>query len=82
MGLLYCYCGDLDCGALSTWIDVTSESVLWRDIGWQVTHKPHAPYDPGQDWPGDRDLAFDRAQYVALINQLLDADWSQGLPKV
>ena len=82
VGLLYCYCGDLDCGALSTWIDVTAESVLWRDIGWQVSYRPYAPYDPGQDWPGDRDLAFDRAQYVALINQLLDADWSHGLPKV
>ena len=82
VGLLYCYCGDLDCGALSTWVDVTAETVTWRDIGWQVTYRPYAAYDPEQDWPGDRDLTFDRTQYMALINQLLDADWAHGLPTV
>ncbi len=27
-------------------------------------------------------MTFDRAQYEALINRLLDADWSHGLPRV
>lgn len=81
VGLLYCVCGDLDCGALSTWIDVTPETVTWRDIGWQVTYKPYVTYASG-DFVGDRDLTFDRVQYLAQINQLLDADWSDGLPTV
>ena len=27
-------------------------------------------------------MTFDRAQYEALINRLLDADWSHGIPRV
>jgi hypothetical protein len=82
VGLLFCYCGDLDCGALTARVEVQGETVSWRDIGWQVTYEPYVPYDEGQDWLGHRDLIFDRAQYESLINSLLDADWSQGLPQL
>lgn len=82
VGLLYCYCGDLDCGALSTRVEVTAETINWRDIGWQVTYEPYTPYDEVQQWLGDRDLTFDRAPYESLINRLLEADWSHGLPQL
>ena len=81
VGLLYCFCGDLGCGALSTRIEAPAEAVTWRDIRWQVTNTVGAE-DLVQESPGDRDLTFDRTQYMALINHLLDADWSHGLPIV
>jgi hypothetical protein len=80
IGLLFCYCGDLECGALTTRLDVGPKTIEWRDIGWQVVSQPYEPYDPDQEWLGARDLSFDRIQYESLINGLLEADWSAGLP--
>lgn len=81
VGLVYCPCEDLDCGVLTARVEVTATTVAWREIGWQVTYEPFAP-EAGEDAPGARDLVFDRRRCEELIDALLVADWSEGLPRV
>ncbi|ROR90957.1 hypothetical protein [Nocardioides aurantiacus] len=77
--LLSCECGDLDCGAVSTRVEVTAGTVEWQDVGLQVTYEPfHQTAQPIELLR----LTFDRAQYEELINRLLAADWSDGPPRL
>jgi len=39
------------------------------------------PDDDEQAWLGARDLTFDRDCYESVVNGLLTADWTQGLPE-
>lgn len=64
--LLECLCGDLDCGALTTEVVFSDQSVEWRDIGWQVTYEPFAGYNEVV-----HSATFDRRAYTSLIDQLL-----------
>lgn len=76
IGLYFCPCGDLDCGVLSTRIELTPSRVTWHDVGWQVTYRP---FDPEQELGVVR-FDFDRVQYDELFQWLMAADWSQGVP--
>lgn len=68
--LLECACGDLDCPTLSTEVVVADEHVEWRDVGWQVT------YEPFNGPTGALFTArFDRAQYLAVVDELLSEQW-------
>lgn len=66
--LLVCWCGDLDCGAISTQVVLHDETVEWRDIGWQVTYEPFAPEIPA------RSTLFERTAYLQVIDGLLASD--------
>lgn len=79
VGLLYCPCGNMDCGVLSTRIEFTPELVAWRDIGWQVTYEPDDPKFQGY-LNDPESFAFERAQYDSLMSWLLSADWSASIP--
>lgn len=67
--LLECPCGDLDCGALTTEVVISEQSVEWRDIGWQVTYAPFAGFNDVL-----HSATFERNAYMSLIDQLLAGD--------
>lgn len=67
--LLQCPCGDLDCGALTTEVVISDQTVEWRDIGWQVTYEPFADFNEIL-----HTATFDRQAYTSLIDQLLAGD--------
>lgn len=60
---------DLDCRALSTRVVVHADTVEWTDVGWQVTYEPFVP-EPDEYGPLLQ-FRFDRAQYEALLHELL-----------
>ena len=70
--LMECPCGNLDCGALTTQVVISSTTVEWRDIGWQVTYEDFVGYN---DFV--RSATFDRAAYETVIDSLLAMDWSK-----
>lgn len=70
--LLQCPCGDLDCAALTAQVVISDRTVEWKDIGWQVTYEPFMDYNETL-----RSATFDRAEYIALIDELLEKDWTQ-----
>lgn len=70
--LLQCPCGDLDCGALTTQVEFSDQTVEWKDIGWQVTYEPFVGYNDSM-----RTATFDRAEYISLIDELLEKDWAE-----
>lgn len=79
VGLLYCRCGDLDCGTLSMNLETQDEFVVWRDIGWQTTYEqfPHPERDDALV-----SARFAREPYEQMIRSLMEADWTEGLPDV
>ena len=77
IGLLFCRCGDLDCGTLSMRLEVLRDSVVWHDICWQTTYEPFAT--PERD-EAVRTATFAREPYEHLNRSLLETDWSGGLP--
>jgi len=79
VGLLYCPCGDMDCGVLSTRIEFTPGTVTWHDVGWQVTYEPNDPDSQGY-LREPESFTFDRTQYDSLLSYLLGADWSDRVP--
>lgn len=70
--LMLCPCGDLDCGALSTKVVITDNTVQWRDIGWQVTYADFARFNNVV-----RSATFDRAAYETVIEDLAMMDWAE-----
>src|SRR5690348_3121750 len=38
--LLHCYCGDPNCATVTADLIVSSGTVEWHDIGWQVAYEP------------------------------------------
>lgn len=78
IGLLYCPCGDMDCGVLSTRIEFTPETVTWHEVCWQRTYEPFEP--DHQAYLGESTFTFERTQYDWLIGWLLRADWSDSVP--
>ena len=79
IGLLFCRCGDLDCGTLSMHLEVHDDSVVWRDIGWQTTYEPSTRPEREGALVTAR---FARGPYERLLLDLLDWDWSDGPPAV
>lgn len=77
IGLYYCYCGDMDCGVLSTRIEFAPDTVTWHDVAWQVTYEPFGAR--AQD-ESAATFIFDRAPYLALLGRTVVADWSDGVP--
>ena len=75
IGLLFCRCGDLNCGALSVHLEVDDDSVVWRDIGWQTTYEPFTRPEREDALVTAR---FAREPYERLLRELLDWDWSHG----
>lgn len=73
IGLLFCRCGDLDCGTLSTRLEFHEDFVIWRDIGWQTTYEPFVR--PERD-DAATTARFAREPYERLIRSLLKGDWS------
>lgn len=69
--LYYCRCGDIDCGVLSTRLEVGETTVTWHDVGWQVGYEP---FDEEKDALAT--FVFDRSAYEQLLRDLLGADWS------
>lgn len=66
--LLVCpVCCDLGCRALSAAVEIGATQVHWRQLGWQVNYKPFTdPLTPPLEF------RFDRAQYQAVLQPLLD----------
>ena len=79
VGLLFCRCGDLDCGTLSTRLEFHRDSVVWRDIGWQTTYERFAGVDTDDALTT---AEFSRGSYERLIRGLLETDWSIGHPNL
>lgn len=79
VGLLYCRCGDMDCGVLSAKIEFTTDRAVWHEIGWQV---PCEPPRPAQVAGGFVTVGFAREQYELVLHSLLSADWTDGLPPI
>lgn len=78
VGLYYCPCGDVDCGVVSTRIEIASDVVSWHEVGWQTSYEPFKPDGPIAD--GESTFRFIREQYDSLLRGLLEADWSLGVP--
>lgn len=77
IALYYCSCGDMDCGVVSTRLEFTETTVIWHDVGWQVTYEP---FEALQE-VGVQTYEFARADYDDLIAWLLTADWTQTVPR-
>ena len=66
VGILFCeLCIDLDCATLSAGIEFSNESVIWRDIAFQVGYQPFVASAVPLT------IEFDRQAYEALIRSLL-----------
>ncbi|MGW0590039.1 hypothetical protein [Streptosporangium sp. NPDC002607] len=57
-------CGDLGCGALTVVVEVSSDHVVWRDLGWQTDYCDEVDYD---DFTTIGPFVFERAQYEAAL---------------
>ncbi|MFI7440791.1 hypothetical protein [Nonomuraea indica] len=57
-------CGDLGCGALTAVVAITSDQVVWRDLGWQVDYRDEVDLE---DLDGIGPFVFQRAQYEAAF---------------
>lgn len=72
IALLFCpTCFDLCCATLTTEVEISDSYVEWRDIAWQVGYDPLNLTDSEFDPPT---LTFDRAQYEAELNRLLNLE--------
>ena len=72
IALLFCpTCFDLCCATLTTEVEISDSYVEWRDIAWQVGYDPLDLTDSEFDPPT---LTFDRAQYEAELNRLLNLE--------
>ncbi|WP_433540903.1 hypothetical protein ACQP10_03930 [Streptosporangium sandarakinum] len=58
-------CGDLGCGALTAVVEVFSDQVVWRDLGWQTDYRDEVDYG---DFIGLGPFVFDRVQYEAALS--------------
>lgn len=65
----------MDCGVVSTRVEMTSHTVTWHEIGWQVAYEP---FNPERD--GLATFIFERESYGQLLGWLITADWSAGIP--
>ena len=67
VGLLFCEsCGDINCPSWSANLEITADTVVWREIGSQIDYEPFVR--------GDGPLptfTFDRIEYDTLIRALL-----------
>jgi hypothetical protein len=79
VGLLYCRCGDMDCGVLSTRVGLTPDTVVWHDIAWQRSCGPPVPPERVGAFVT---VVFGREQYEGLLRSLLGADWTEGVPSL
>ncbi len=71
-GVLFCLgCGGLDCGAVSTDVQVMETTVEWRNVTYQdgLTGEVGGPDAPAFT------LRFDRTQYETTVRALL-TEWS------
>lgn len=70
VGLLFCFCGDLECPTLTAQIVIHDDTVEWRDIAWQALSETTVgeTYGPVGSFV---DAVFQRAPYETLINSLL-----------
>ncbi len=68
--LSYCPCGDLDCGALSTRVEVGEREVRWCEVAVQVTYE-------SVDLEEQLTLSFTFARdaYEGVMTPLLERDW-------
>ncbi|MER7505169.1 hypothetical protein AB0L05_34945 [Nonomuraea pusilla] len=55
-------CRDLGCGALTMVLEVSSDRVVWRDLGWQTDDPDEVDHD---DLTDISPFVFDRTQYEA-----------------
>ncbi|CAN5270826.1 hypothetical protein BH09ACT10_BH09ACT10_18240 [soil metagenome] len=75
VAVLFCaYCFDLDCATVTAVIVFSNDVVEWRDVGWQVSYESLDLSDGEFDPPTFR---FDRAQYVAELERLLELELSR-----
>lgn len=70
VALLLCWCGDLECGALTATLGMTPDRVTWSDFAWQVPRDPGPNRDDGAEVV-DAELVFERADYEALVDRVV-----------
>lgn len=71
VGILYCPCGDLYCGAVSADIVTSEDTVEWRDIA----HQDGTTEQLGVSEIPAFTVTFERSAYESTINTLL-AEWA------
>jgi hypothetical protein len=59
-------CGDIGCGAITATIEVTDESVVWKDFGYENNYsQPHLA-----DYKQIGPFTFDKTQYFKMLEGL------------
>ena len=71
VGILFCPCGDLYCGAVSANVVTSDRTVEWRDIAYQDGNTEQI----GVSEVAAFTLVFERASYESTITALLE-DWT------
>lgn len=62
-------CGDLGCGAITAEVERDRDTVIWRDLGWDVNYETEDEGDI-RFYPGP--LVFDRAQYESELRRFIE----------
>ena len=62
-------CGDLGCGAITAAVEWTADTVVWRDLRWEVNYETDEDDDEDLVFAGP--LIFDRAQYEAEVRRFV-----------
>lgn len=71
VGILYCPCGDLYCGAVSADVVTSEDAVEWRDIA----HQDGNTEQLGVSEIPAFTVSFERSAYESTINSLLE-EWT------
>lgn len=61
-------CGDLACGAVTAAVEVGTECVVWRDLGFQDNAQP---FDQAAIFEGVGPFTFDRTSYADTLGAFL-----------
>ena len=67
-------CGDLGCGAITAVVERSSETVGWRELGYQTNYEP---FDDDQRLTDVGPFEFDRSEYEAALVEFR-AGWAVG----
>lgn len=59
-------CGDLGCGAVTALVEVTDETAVWRDFGYQNDYEP---FDQDSVFSGVGPFTFDRTSYTRVLEE-------------
>ena len=63
-------CGDLGCGAITAAVEWTTDTVVWRDFGWDVDYETDG--DEDEDFVSAGPFVFERVQYEAELRRFVE----------